>query len=67
MPLWLVQIIIVILQKTGLVNWAEAMAVKAGIAVVDGVKNLTTEDTYPTGVNGASDNPLVSVSNINKE
>lgn len=46
MPVWLipllikygVPIVISILQKTGAINWAEKVALKAGLGVVEGVE-----------------------------
>lgn len=53
LPLWAIQLIIVILQKTGAVNWAEALISKSTMAAVAHIQKLKTYQQYPAGKNGA--------------
>lgn len=52
MPAWLVTLIVTVLQKTGLVNAAEALIVKGITNAEEHIKNLKTYQEYPTGKNG---------------
>lgn len=55
MPVWAITLLIAILQKVGLVNWAEALTVKVAKKVVDEVKDLKTYSDpkdFPHGRNG---------------
>lgn len=59
MPVWLatafaeygIPLIITLLQRTGFVNKAEALAIKYGLATVEELGKLKTYDEYPIGKN----------------
>ena len=62
LPLWAIQIIITILQKTGFVNWLESLAMRGGLEGVHELKKLKTYPEYP----GKDDAPPTNQSNINQ-
>ena len=73
MPVWLLPILIKLLEsigvalldQSGLPQWAAVKGVQAGTHVIHAVEDAKTYDEYPTGVNGDTSAPPVSVSNIN--
>lgn len=52
LPVWVIQLIVTVLQKTGAINWAEALLVKSINKAFDNIETLKTYQQYPTGKGG---------------
>lgn len=52
LPLWVFQLLIVILQKTGAINTAETLIAKGTTDALAHIEKLKTYQQYPTGKNG---------------
>ena len=55
LPAWTITLIITVLRQLGLINWAEKLAFKAGVEIVEDVGELKTyhePDDFPHGKNG---------------
>ena len=46
MPSWIVSIIVAIIQKTGLINWLEALAIGVGLKGLEDLKKIKTYPDY---------------------
>ena len=52
LPAWAIELLVTVLQKTGLVTWAGAMAAKGIVSATQHIEKLKTFQQYPTGKNG---------------
>jgi len=53
LPVWAIQLIVTVLQKTGAINWAEALLAKGIDRAVSHIETLKTYQEYPSGKGGA--------------
>lgn len=52
LPPWAITLLITVLQKTGAVNWAEALIAKGVETATAHIEKLKTYQQFPTGKNG---------------
>lgn len=53
LPAWAVELLIAVLQKTGLVSFAAALAAKGIVSAEQHIEKLKVYKEYPKGRNGA--------------